>query len=135
MGRKEEAIDFTWNNIYLYINKNKDPSYLLPAPIDCRGLLKKNGEESLPNENENVNVFCVKWGTRYDAEYVNKLLRGIKRNTTKKFDFYCFTEDPNGLMAEIQVIPLKENWSGWWGKATLFSDGKFFKRKKKRALF
>lgn len=67
----------------------------------------------------------MKWGTRYNAEYVNKLYRGITRHTTKKIDFYCFTDDPTDLQKEINVIKLKENWKGWWGKATLFSQGLF----------
>lgn len=96
----------------------------MPDPIDCK-LLKNEEpiEKEEVNNDEKVNVFCVKWGTRYDAEYVNKLFRGIKRNTTKQFEFYCFTENPEGLLEEVKVIPLKENWSGWWGKATLFSEG------------
>ncbi len=68
-------------------------------------------------------VACVKWGTKFGPEYVNKLFRGIKRNTTKPFKFYCFTEDSNGLLPEINIIKLKEDWKGWWGKATLFSQG------------
>lgn len=68
---------------------------------------------------------CVKWGERYNAEYVNKLYRGISRHTTKSFNFYCFTDDPNGLLKEINAVKLRENWRGWWGKATLFSEGFF----------
>jgi len=66
-------------------------------------------------------VLCVKWGSRYDAEYVNKLFRGISRHTTKKFAFYCFTEDPTGLHENIQHIDLMAGWEKWWGKATLFN--------------
>jgi len=65
----------------------------------------------------------VKWGKKYGADYVNKLYYGVKRNTTKNFKFYCYTDDPTGLHKEILVVPLKESWGGWWGKATLFSKG------------
>lgn len=83
-------------------------------------------EENKNDENyKAINVLCVKWGNRYNAEYVNKLYRGIIRHTTKKIDFYCFTDDPNDLLKEINVIKLKEDWKGWWGKATLFSQGFF----------
>ena len=27
-----------------------------------------------------LTVVCVKWGIKYDAEYVNKLMRGIRRH-------------------------------------------------------
>ena len=53
------------------------------------------------DNDEFVNILCVKWGTRYDSEYVNKLYRGIKNNCTKKFKFYCFTDDSTGLLSDI----------------------------------
>jgi len=53
-----------------------------------------------------VNVICIKWGTSYDAEYVNKLQNMIVRNTSYKVDFYCFTDDSEGFNADIIVKPL-----------------------------
>lgn len=53
------------------------------------------------DNDEFVNILSVKWGTRYDSEYVNKLYRGIKNNCTKKFKFYCFTDDSTGLLSDI----------------------------------
>ena len=38
---------------------------------------------------------------RYGADYVNKLYRGIMKNTTKKVVFYCFTDDVSDLLLEI----------------------------------
>ena len=38
------------------------------------------------------NVICIKWGTYYGAEDVNKLCAAIKRNTSYDVNFYCFTE-------------------------------------------
>jgi hypothetical protein len=72
-----------------------------------------------------VNILAVKWGKKYGADYVNKLYVGIKKYTTKAFKFYCFTDDPTGMHKEIVPIALKESWGGWWGKATLFSRGKY----------
>ena len=63
----------------------------------------------------------MKWGTRYDAEYVNKLHAGIMRNTTWKITFYCFTDDGKGLHPDIKVEKLEEGWKRWWGKVTLFN--------------
>ena len=99
-----------------------ETNYQVPKLINCISD-KKNEKEEEQKIVENINVLCVKWGTRYDAEYVNKLFRGIKRNTTKPFKFHCFTEDVSGLLGEINAIKLKEDWKGWWGKATLFSQG------------
>ena len=67
-------------------------------------------------------MLSVKWGTRYPASYVNKLYAGIKRYTSWTVDFYCFTEDPSDLHADIKPMPLEEGWKKWWGKVTLFKD-------------
>ena len=64
----------------------------------------------------------MKWGTKYGADYVNKLYRGIMGNTTLKgVQFYCFTEDDAGLDEGVQVKPLNTEWSYWWVKATIFN--------------
>ena len=56
---------------------------------------------------------CVKYGTKYGADYVNKLYNGVKRNLSINHTFACFTEDNNGLDENIKVIPLKEKNSEW----------------------
>jgi hypothetical protein len=56
--------------------------------------------------NKNKNVICIKWGTEYSSEYVNRLYRMVIRNSTCKVDFYCFTEDSEGLDENIIVKPL-----------------------------
>lgn len=55
-----------------------------------------------------VNVICIKWGTMYPAEYVNKLYSMMVRNSSYKIYFYCFTEDSEGLDMNIIVNPLPE---------------------------
>ena len=65
----------------------------------------------------------VKWGSRYGADYVNKIYSGVKRNTTWKFTFYCFTDDGTGLNPDIKVVTLEEGWKRWWGKVSLFNAG------------
>lgn len=52
------------------------------------------------------NVICIKWGNAYSAEYVNKLYLMINRNTSYNIDFYCFTENSDGLDENIIVKPL-----------------------------
>ena len=93
----------------------------MPDRILCE-ISSKSIEKEADN-NDITQIVCVKWGTRYNAEYVNKLYRGILRNTTKKFKFYCFTDDSSGLLPEVVVKELKEDWPRWWGKASLFSKG------------
>lgn len=61
------------------------------------------GKKELTEEDKHISVLTVKWGTRYDAEYLNKLHAGILRNTTWKITFYCFTDDGKGLHPDIRV--------------------------------
>ncbi len=58
---------------------------------------------------QKYNVICIKWGQgAYHASDVNKLCSMIKRNTKYDIDFYCFTEDGNGLSDDVIVKPLPQ---------------------------
>lgn len=73
------------------------------------------------------NVICLKHGTKYGPEYVNKLYNMVKRHLSVPFNFYCFTEDSAGLNSEIKTVPLpKSNTiAGWWWKPYIFKSGHF----------
>ena len=64
----------------------------------------------------------MKWGTKYDSEYVNKVYRGVERHTTKKFRFICFTDTAEGLDPKIEVREILEDWKRLVCKSTMFSD-------------
>lgn len=70
------------------------------------------------------NVFCVKWGTKYSADDVNRLYRMVERNITGPFKFYCFTEDQKDLYPEVNIIPLDDSLrlERYWWKLTMFKD-------------
>lgn len=55
---------------------------------------------------QKYNVICIKWGTGYAAEDVNKLCSAVRRNTSYGIDFYCFTEHPEGLSPDVIARPL-----------------------------
>lgn len=78
---------------------------------------------------EKVNVLCLKWGTRYGADYVNKLYAGTQKHLHRAHDFYCCTDDSSGLNEGIKVIPFPENpgvqrpWPDILVKLVLCRDG------------
>lgn len=74
-----------------------------------------------------LNIVCVKWGTLYNADYVNKLYDMVRRNIKDGFPgkFICFTEDPAGLHKDIETRQLPRNLVGWWNKLYLFKQGLF----------
>ena len=57
---------------------------------------------------EVVNVLCMKWGTKYPADYVNRLYSMVARNIRRPFRFVCLTDDNLGLGANIESFPLPE---------------------------
>lgn len=69
-----------------------------------------------------VNIVCLKWGTKYPSEYVNRLYRMVNNNLTIPFKFYCLTENTEGINTNINIIPLEiePGLKGWWYKLQLF---------------
>ena len=43
------------------------------------------------------NVICMKWGTKYGPEYVNRLYAMVRRHLTGDFRMVCLTDDPTGI--------------------------------------
>lgn len=77
--------------------------------------------DPLPTAQKQYYVLCLKHGTKYSADYVNKLYNMVKRNCTLDYDFVCLTEDARGLDSNIRTIPLPGGLSGWWYKPYMFS--------------
>ncbi|NBV54338.1 MAG: hypothetical protein EBR79_01335 [Proteobacteria bacterium] len=50
----------------------------------------------------------MKWGSRYGAEYVNRLYRGIVRHTKGPVQLVCFTDDKVGIVPEVDCRPLPD---------------------------
>lgn len=63
-----------------------------------------------------VNIICLKWGTKYNAEHVNRLHRMVKRNLQTPFIFHCCSEDFVDISPEVHQIPLPHTdiESFWW---------------------
>jgi hypothetical protein len=78
----------------------------------------------LPRESvdENYYVLCLKHGTKYSSEYVNRLYNMVKRHSTIDFEFVCLTDDPRGLNPLIKVKTLPDDLTGWWCKPYMFSN-------------
>jgi len=53
-------------------------------------------------------IFCMKWGTLYGAEYVNRLHSMVKRNLNLDFKMVCFTDDDKGIIEEVDCYPIPE---------------------------
>ena len=66
-------------------------------------------------------ILCLKHGTKYSAEYVNKLYNMTKRHCSLDYEFVCMTENPKGIDKNIKIIPLPDGLQGWWYKPYMYS--------------
>ena len=77
---------------------------------------------------EPATVVCVKYGTKYGANYVNRLASMVRRQSSVDVDFFCLTDDPAGLEVGIRTLPLPrmnilgQDISGWWQKLAMFRE-------------
>ena len=51
--------------------------------------------------NNPVNIICMKWGTRYGPEFVNRLYKSIKKHTKRITRLYCLTDDDQNIDKNI----------------------------------
>lgn len=63
-------------------------------------------------------VVCVKVGTKYGPEYVNRLASMVARHRMRPYRFLCLTDDPTGL--ECDYADIETDLPGWWAKLILF---------------
>ena len=89
---------------------------------------QKSLEKDLPSsqilDRDNIEknyIMCLKHGTKYSSDYVNKLYNGVKRHCTIDFEMVCLTDDPKGIHPDIKIILLPGGLSGWWCKPYMFS--------------
>jgi hypothetical protein len=68
-------------------------------------------------------VLCLKHGTKYNSDDVNKLYHMVKRNMSVPFNFLCLTDDFTGLEPGIKTIKLP-NYpiTGWWFKVWVLNN-------------
>lgn len=88
----------------------------------------RKAQEKLQHSKDKKYVVCLKWGTKYSPDYVNKLNAMVKRNLTIDYEFVCFTENAAGIDKDIRIEPLPIiPVKGWWFKPYLHSSQLPFK--------
>ena len=51
-------------------------------------------------------ILCMKWGTKYGAEYVNRLYNMVQRHLTLPFKMVCLTDRTEGIDPNVQCFPI-----------------------------
>jgi len=63
---------------------------------------------NLAVENDQRVILCMKWGTKYGPEYVNRLYAMVRRNLRSDFRFVCLTDDSEGIRSEVECFPIPD---------------------------
>jgi hypothetical protein len=73
-------------------------------------------------------IACIKWGTAYPDDYVNRLYRGVMRHVTRPSQFILFTDNASDLEPGVIVkpipafqLPASGMRGGPWRKLALWS--------------
>ena len=53
-----------------------------------------------------ANIICIKWGTLFGPEYVNRLYSGVRRNLDMPIRFMCMTENRDGIHPDVEFLDL-----------------------------
>lgn len=59
-----------------------------------------------PSPTEPRFILCMKWGTKYGPEYVNRLYAMVRRHLRGEFRFVCLTDRSEGVRAEVECLPI-----------------------------
>lgn len=72
-------------------------------------------------------ILCMKWGTKYGPEYVNRLYAMVRRHLRGDFRFVCLTDRTEGIRSEVECFPIPSlelpagSPERGWTKLTTFS--------------
>ncbi len=53
-------------------------------------------------------IICMKWGTRYGPEFVNRMWAAVQRNTDRPTRLVCLTDDETGIDPMVQCHPIPD---------------------------
>ena len=73
---------------------------------------------------ESIAVLCVRFGTRYGREYVERLRNMVSRHLTVPYEFFCLTDDQHPIDGVRSIVRPNEGYAkGWWHKVHMFDPG------------
>jgi hypothetical protein len=68
-------------------------------------------------------VLCVRFGTRYGRDYVERLRNMVARHMTVPYEFVCLTDDNHPIEGVRSIVQPNANYArGWWHKVHMFDS-------------
>ena len=91
----------------------KQNGYLAPA--------ETNLSEPIDSDVEKITVLCVKFGTKYGPNYVERLRNMVSRHMTVPYEFACLTDDPKPIAGVRTILQRSAGYiKPWWHKVHMF---------------
>lgn len=116
-------MDFDRDHLRQVLNKDQWRIYKSTGQLPD-DLISKSTEPILPaikHEHESVTVLCVKFGTKYSRDYVEKLRNMTSRHLTVPYAFTCLTDDNDPIDGVHSIVlPNAGYQKGWWHKVHMF---------------
>jgi len=56
----------------------------------------------------NIKINCLKWGTKYNSDYVNRTYGGLLKHCQVPFHFVCYTDEPKEISSKIEIKDIEE---------------------------
>jgi len=73
---------------------------------------------------DKLTVLCVRFGTKYGREYVERLRNMAARHIKVPYEFVCLTDDINPIQGVRSIVqPLAGYHRLWWHKVHMFDSG------------
>ena len=68
-----------------------------------------------------ISILCVRFGTRYGREYVERLRNMVARHCSLPYEFVCLTDDPTPIEGVRLIVQPNAGYArGWWHKVHMF---------------
>ncbi len=67
-------------------------------------------------------ITVLRSGGRYDATWVERLARGVRRHAPAFTRFLCLTDLPMDIDG-VERVCLRHDWPAWWAKMEAFRPG------------
>jgi hypothetical protein len=68
-----------------------------------------------------ITVLCVRFGTKYGIEYVERLRNMVTRHLTVPFEFVCLTDDSTPIKGVRLIVQKNAGYHrAWWHKIHMF---------------
>ena len=126
IGQIEEAINLSWNALISSTKPMKPINLPSLHVLNHPSLIQEQQQQQQQQQQQELTIVCIKWGTKYNAQYVNNLYSALLRNIPEQrtFRLLCYTDDTTDVHPAVKCQSFNTKtttWQGWWMKAQIFA--------------